>query len=85
MPVVKNNLFNSVQELPVSKRSAQKNQKLRKKNVKILYSSKNIEDSTASRDFRQYVKQYNHPNGEYFGSKLSDVESKHTEPRIISH
>lgn len=66
-------LFQSLQELPITKISKQKNHSMRKKEGKNIVKQQKNEDSTASRDFRQYFKNYNQPNDEYFGSRTSSL------------
>lgn len=77
----KKSLFQSLRDLPLTKISKQKKQRMRTKEDKNIVNQHKNEDSTASRDFRQYVKNYDHPNGEYFGSRVTSLDNKKTSTR----
>ena len=58
-----NSLFNSLRDIPTNKITKRKKTKVGNKQKKKALSNNNNEDSTASRDFKQFFQQYDHPNG----------------------
>ena len=62
-PSSKGSLFNSLRDLPHNKPKKNHQQINNKKHKKNKGSKHNLEESSTNLDFKQHLKQYNHPNG----------------------